>query len=156
MYVPPSSSALPWYAPADSTHATLAAARAARVWVYPETLHERARCGVFRALWECGFFMGGGIRFGGDFLVYPGKRARCCCCLFARRVLTTPCVGDPLRYHSHFSATVLDSPTAALTPMEIVAHGRLGTATKKAHLLCGWNDATQQVSYFSIEWAGFG
>ena len=40
--------------------------------------------------------------------------------------------------------------------MEIVAHGRLGTATKKSHLLCGWDDETKQVSYLSIEWAGFG
>jgi len=40
--------------------------------------------------------------------------------------------------------------------MEIVAHGRLGTATKKAHLLCGWDDEKREVSYFSIEWAGFG
>lgn len=79
--------------------------------------------------------MGGGIRFGGDYLVYPG---------------------DPLRYHSHFVATVSESPLAKLMPMEIVAHGRLGTATKKAHLLCGWDDEKQEVSYFSIEWAGFG
>lgn len=61
-----------------------------------------------------------------------------------------------MRYHSHFVATVHDSPESLLRPMEIVAHGRLGTATKKAHLLCGWNDENQEVSYFSIEWAGFG
>lgn len=64
--------------------------------------------------------------------------------------------GDPLRYHSHFVASVIDSPTSNLRPMEIVAHGRLGTATKKAHLLCGWDDEKLEVSYFSIEWAGFG
>jgi tRNA-splicing endonuclease subunit Sen34 len=40
--------------------------------------------------------------------------------------------------------------------MEIVAHGRLGTATKKAHLLCGFDEAEQEVMYYSIEWAGFG
>ena len=40
--------------------------------------------------------------------------------------------------------------------MEIVAHGRLGTATKKAHLLCGWDGEMNKVSYLSIEWAGFG
>lgn len=40
--------------------------------------------------------------------------------------------------------------------MEIVAHGRLGTATKKSHLLCTWDDANKEVSYLSIEWAGFG
>jgi tRNA-splicing endonuclease subunit Sen34 len=64
--------------------------------------------------------------------------------------------GDPLRYHSHFVASVIEAPGAALRPMEIVAHGRLGTGTKKAHILCEWNDETKVVSYFSVEWAGFG
>lgn len=65
-------------------------------------------------------------------------------------------IGDPLRFHSHFVATVIQSPTALLRPMEIVAHGRLGTATKKAHLLCEWDDEKREVSYLSVEWAGFG
>lgn len=41
-------------------------------------------------------------------------------------------------------------------PMEIVAHGRLGTATKKTHLFCTWDEIVGDVSYVSIEWAGFG
>ncbi|KAI0340209.1 tRNA-intron endonuclease catalytic domain-like protein [Trametopsis cervina] len=133
--VPASSSELAWYSSTGATYDTIEDARAAGVWSYPATLLERARCGVFRDLWEKGHYMGGGIRFGADFLVYPG---------------------DPLRYHSHFAASVIESPIASLRPMEIVAHGRLGTATKKAHLLCGWDDEKQEVSYFSIEWAGFG
>ncbi|GJE98121.1 tRNA-intron endonuclease catalytic domain-like protein [Phanerochaete sordida] len=134
--VPADSAAeLPWYAPEAATYATLEDAKAAGVWTYPSTSFERAKCEVFRDLWEKGHFMGGGIKFGGDFLVYPG---------------------DPLRYHSHFVATVHESPVAKIRPMEIVAHGRLGTATKKAHLLCGWDEAKQEVSYYSIEWAGFG
>ncbi|EED81709.1 predicted protein [Postia placenta Mad-698-R] len=133
--LPASSSELSWYDPTNCTYATIEDARATGVWTYPADLHERAKCGVFRDLWEKGNFMGGGIKFGGDFLVYPG---------------------DPLRYHSHFVATVHDSPVWTIKPMEIVAHGRLGTATKKAHLLCGWDDEKQQVAYFSIEWAGFG
>ncbi|TEB36219.1 tRNA-intron endonuclease catalytic domain-like protein [Coprinellus micaceus] len=114
---------------------TIEAARQAGIWDYPANLQERARCGVFRGLWDQGYYMGVGIRFGGEYLVYPG---------------------DPLRYHSHFVATVLESPTTMLRPMEIVAHGRLGTATKKSHLLCGWDDEKKDVSYLSVEWAGFG
>jgi len=117
------------------TYETLDAARAAHVWSYPSNAEERARCEVFRDLWEKGYYMGGGSKFGGDWLVYPG---------------------DPLRYHSHFVATVQTSPSAPLRPMEVVAHGRLGTATKKAHLLCGWDHESREVTYFSIEWAGFG
>ncbi|KAJ7738518.1 hypothetical protein DFH07DRAFT_84275 [Mycena maculata] len=133
--IPASSTLFEWYNDSTCLFTTIESAKAAGIWEYPSDLHERAKCGVFRGLWEQGMYMGGGIKFGGDYLVYPG---------------------DPLRYHAHFSATVLESPTFALTPMEIVAHGRLGTVTKKSHLLCGWDDEKKEVSYLSIEWAGFG
>lgn len=133
--IPASSSSMQWYSPDVCTYASIDSAKAAGIWDYPSTLHERAKCGVFRSLWEQGYFMGGGIKFGGDYLVYPG---------------------DPMRYHSHFTATVIDSPLSALQPMEIVAHGRLGTATKKAHLICCWDDEKREVTTMSIEWAGFG
>ncbi|KAJ7489865.1 hypothetical protein B0H11DRAFT_2010736 [Mycena galericulata] len=133
--IPASSNAFEWYDDSACLFTTIESAKIGGIWEYPSDLHERAKCGVFRGLWEQGMFMGGGIKFGGDYLVYPG---------------------DPLRYHAHFSATVLESPTFSLTPMEIVAHGRLGTVTKKSHLLCGWDDEKKEVSYLSIEWAGFG
>jgi len=120
---------------APHTYDTLGAAREAGVWSYPASAEDRARCEVFRDLWEKGYYMGGGSKFGGDWLIYPG---------------------DPLRYHSHFVASVQTSPFAPLRPMEVVAHGRLGTATKKAHLLCGWDPDSREVTYMSIEWAGFG
>ncbi|TFK72170.1 tRNA-intron endonuclease catalytic domain-like protein, partial [Pluteus cervinus] len=133
--IPTKSEDLEWYAPEPVSYSTVEAAKTAGIWEYPANLEERARCGVFRDLWEQGFFLGGGIKFGGDYLVYPG---------------------DPLRFHSHFAASVVQSPTATLRPMEIVAHGRLGTATKKSHLMCCWDDEGKKVSYVSIEWAGFG
>ncbi|KAK0459557.1 uncharacterized protein EV420DRAFT_273625 [Desarmillaria tabescens] len=133
--IPASSLSTKWYSPDACTYASIDSAKAAGIWDYPSNLHERAKCGVFRSLWEQGYFMGGGIKFGGDYLVYPG---------------------DPMRYHSHFTATVIDAPLSALQPMEIVAHGRLGTATKKAHLLCCWDDEKKEVTTMSIEWAGFG
>lgn len=71
--VPASSSAsLEWYSSKQSTYATIEAAQNAGIWTYPADLHQRAKCGVFRDLWKKGHFMGGGIKFGGDFLVYPG------------------------------------------------------------------------------------
>lgn len=72
VHVPGTSSTFPWYAPPTHSFTTLAAARDARIWDYPETPIQRARCGVFRDLWEQGYFMGGGIKFGGEYLVYPG------------------------------------------------------------------------------------
>ncbi|KAL0580247.1 tRNA-splicing endonuclease subunit [Marasmius crinis-equi] len=133
--IPAPSSSLPWYSPESHAYDFIETAKEAGIWEFPSNLHERARCGIFKDLWEQGYFMGGGIKFGSEYLVYPG---------------------DPLRYHSHFAATVIDSPTAVLRPMEIVAHGRLGTATKKTHLLCCWDDTAKSTTYLSIEWAGFG
>lgn len=70
--LPGSSSDLAWYDPEGCRYESIADAQAAGIWTYPANLHERAKCRVFRDLWEQGNFMGGGIRFGGDFLVYPG------------------------------------------------------------------------------------
>lgn len=42
-------------------------------WDYPKTLTERNRCIVYQDLWEKGFYMTSGAKFGGDFLAYPGK-----------------------------------------------------------------------------------
>jgi tRNA-splicing endonuclease subunit Sen34 len=152
--VPASSSSLEWYDSSVPSYSTIEAAREAGVWDYPSDLTERARCGAFKDLWKQGYFMGGGIKFGGEYLVYPGMY--CFITLYSTVSPSFFSSGDPLRYHSHFTATVIESPIASLRPMEIVAHGRLGTATKKAHLLCGWDDEKKEVSYLSIEWSGFG
>jgi tRNA-splicing endonuclease subunit Sen34 len=86
------SSVLPWYPTSDKSSAfaaaspitasllqhqheykTLEAARQAGLWTYPSTQGERARCAVFRDLHEKGYWMGGGLKFGGDWLIYPGR-----------------------------------------------------------------------------------
>lgn len=130
--VPASSLDLPAYSPATRVHSTIRAACEAGIWSFPGSKAERAVCAVFRALWDEGYYMGPGIKFGGQWLVYPG---------------------DPLRYHSHFVATV---HLGDISPMEVVAHGRLGTSTRKSHLACGWTEETNTTSVYTIEWAGFG
>lgn len=40
-----------------------------------------------------------------------------------------------------------------LDPMHLVAHGRLATGVKKAHLYAGLNDEGEVV-YLTLEWAG--
>ena len=54
------------------TYETLEAARAAHVWSYPSNAEESAGWEVFRDLWEKRYYMGGGSKFCGDWLVYPG------------------------------------------------------------------------------------
>lgn len=110
-----------WFVPrpGETLFADLESARAAGIWTYPENLVETSRCATFRKLWEEGMYMGQGIKFGGEFLGYPG---------------------DPLRYHSHFVTTTMTHPDRIIRPLELVAFGRLGTATKKAHLLCCFDE----------------
>ena len=113
--VPTTSDTLAWY---DSkcnnngddnperhtyTYETLDAARAAHVWSYPSNAEERARCEVFRDLWEKGYYMGGGSKFGGDWLVYPGT-----CALFTPSHLFHP-------FFSHVCVTCLFRRSAALS-----------------------------------------
>jgi tRNA-splicing endonuclease subunit Sen34 len=96
-------------------------------------------------LWEMAFALvaiGLSIQVGSPYTIHP----------FNLTILT----GDPLRFHSHFVATVFTSPVSKIEPMQIVAFGRLGTATKKSHLICGWDKESRQVTYYSIEWAGLG
>lgn len=128
------SSTLPWFSSDGHTYKTLSEGKEAGIWTYPSTPFQRARCTVFRHLWAQGNYLGMGIKFGGDFVVYPG---------------------DPLRYHSHFVATV-HFKHAPLRPMEIIAHGRLGTGTRKNHLICSVDEETYEVECFSVEWSGFG
>lgn len=70
VHVPGPSSDLPWY-DAQIFH-TLGEARRAGVWEYPRDVKERAECAVFRDLWGKGNYLGPGIKFGGNYLVYPG------------------------------------------------------------------------------------
>jgi len=66
-----SSEELSWYHPESASFETLEEARLANLWHYPTTDLEIAKCAVFEDLWQKGYFMGAGLRFGGDFLVYP-------------------------------------------------------------------------------------
>ncbi|UZJ53392.1 hypothetical protein CBS101457_002712 [Exobasidium rhododendri] len=165
--IPSSSSGLEWYQIEAGVNAfdSLSSAAAAGLWQYPRTADQRARCAAFEALKAKNYYLGKGLRFGGDFVVYPG---------------------DPLRYHSHFTATVQTTPQSLISAQELIAAGRLGTAVKKAHLLCsvrsastvadgndhnvegaalqrkleGLEDNLEQswgeVDFVSLTWAGFG
>lgn len=71
--VPTTSDGFSWYAPEKHTYSTLKAAQDAGIWTYPSTEEEKAKCGVFSDLWHKGYYMGGGSKFGGEWLVYPGN-----------------------------------------------------------------------------------
>jgi tRNA-splicing endonuclease subunit Sen34 len=90
---------------------------------------------VYAHLHSHGYFLSPGLRFGCQYMAYPG---------------------DPLRFHSHFLVYGFDRDQE-LDLMEIVSGGRLGTGVKKGFLLghaVNPDDAESEVRTFSIEWAG--
>ncbi|SCV02772.1 LAME_0H05094g1_1 [Lachancea meyersii CBS 8951] len=97
---------------------------------------------VYKALKQQNYFLSPGARFGGRFIAYPG---------------------DPLRYHSHMTVQpALDYRRDPLNLLQVVSGGRLGTGVKKLWVVAGvraheeQEDIESDVSFFSIEWAGFG
>lgn len=93
---------------------------------------------LYSHLHEKGYFLSPGLRFGCQYLVYPG---------------------DPLRFHSHFLAVGAEWDEE-IDLMDIVGGGRLGTGVKKGYLIGGAQTQHQEtedaeiVKTFSVEWAG--
>ncbi|XP_064597229.1 tRNA-splicing endonuclease subunit Sen34-like [Liolophura sinensis] len=103
-------------------------------WNFPLSEQEVMRCQVFRDLWERGYFLTSGCKFGGDFLVYPG---------------------DPSRYHAFFIAICIPHHKK-MAAMDVVAMGRLGSNVKKTVLICSFDTEKDSVTYTSLQWTGIG
>ncbi|CCG83371.1 TRNA-splicing endonuclease subunit sen34 [Taphrina deformans PYCC 5710] len=91
-----------------------------------------ARYNLFAHLHEKDYFLTPGLRFGAQYVAYPG---------------------DPLRFHSHFVASGHDWD-APISFMDVVGGGRLGTGVKKAWLIGGKDPEDEQMKCFTVEWAG--
>ncbi|KAI8333598.1 tRNA intron endonuclease [Chlamydoabsidia padenii] len=128
-------------------------------WQYPKDRRDECKYQVYCYLWNQGFFLTCGDKFGGDYLAYPG---------------------DPMRYHSHFIIGIKEAKEI-WTAMDLVRMGRLATNTKKTFVLAtpdtttlknqqdskdekndnqeryGGGNSTGMISVdcFSITWAGF-
>ena len=91
---------------------------------------------VFKQLHDHGYHMSPGLRFGCEFMAYPG---------------------DPLRYHSHFLAVSADWDKE-IDLIDLVGGGRLGTGVKKGFLIGGKEPSTAEketrTRTFCIEWGG--
>lgn len=97
---------------------------------------------LFAHLSTHGYFLSPGLRFGCQYVAYPG---------------------DPLRFHSHFLCVSAEWDEE-FDLMAIVNGGRLGTGVKKGFLLGGPQksrdeskaeaERVESVRTFSIEWAG--
>lgn len=95
---------------------------------------------LFAHLHSLGYFLSPGLRFGCQYLAYPG---------------------DPLRFHSHF-LVVSAEWDEEIDLMNVIVGGRLGTGVKKGFLIGGSQEKAgvseinrnDNVKTFSIEWAG--
>ncbi|AMD21852.1 HFL004Wp [Eremothecium sinecaudum] len=110
---------------------------------------------LFKALRNRGYFLSPGGRFGARFIAYPG---------------------DPLQFHSHMAIQpALEYYNQPLDLLNLVSGGRLGTGVKKLWVVGGvrYEEIDEEllqdknkikllqlpnppVSFFSIEWSGFG
>lgn len=98
---------------------------------------------VYRHLHDKGYFLAPGLRFGCQYMAYPG---------------------DPLRFHSHFLCNGMDWDQE-FDLLDLVGGGRLGTGVKKGFLVGGEqpNDSKTddkqesekpEVRTFCVEWGG--
>lgn len=95
---------------------------------------------LYRHLHDLGYFMHPGLRFGCQYMAYPG---------------------DPLRFHSHF-LVVSREWDQEIKLSTIIGSGRLGTGVKKGFLIGGVETESVEsktkdegnVRCFSIEWGG--
>lgn len=90
---------------------------------------------LYKHLHTAGYFLSPGLRFGCQFMAYPG---------------------DPLRFHSHFITRGLGWDEE-IDLIDIVGGGRLGTGVKKAWMFGGKPDGEDaaETRVFCVEWGGF-
>ncbi|KAJ2781235.1 tRNA-splicing endonuclease subunit [Coemansia javaensis] len=101
-------------------------------FAWPETDRDRLRFALFRDLHARGFYVTRGVKFGGDYLLYPG---------------------EPMRHHSSHVVTLVDRDQG-LAPRELVAVGRVCTAVKKTRLLSAWDPGRGRFTHIALSWSG--
>lgn len=101
-------------------------------WDFPSTFDEKCKYAVYCDLWNKGYHITNGSKFGSDYLVYPG---------------------EPSSYHSHYIIVVMPS-SKQCNCHQLIAYGRLGNAVKKTVAFAIVNELDFSVKYQSISWAG--
>ncbi|KAJ2084959.1 tRNA-splicing endonuclease subunit [Coemansia sp. S100] len=100
----------------------------------PNSAHEQVRIDLFKDLHKRGFYITRGIKFGADYMLYPG---------------------EPMRYHSHYIVNLMEHDQK-ITPRQLIALSRLGTSVKKTRILASWDPQAKKFVYVSIDWSEIG
>lgn len=98
-------------------------------WTFPTTGMEKLRYAVFKDLWEHHYYLTTGVKFGGDFLAYPG---------------------DPHLFHATFIVKCVWD-VESVDQCDLVSWSRIGTSTKKNFVLASL-DQSGKVVYRSYKW----
>ncbi|XP_072386422.1 uncharacterized protein Tsen34 [Diabrotica undecimpunctata] len=83
---------------------------------------------VYADLWNRGYYVTQGHKFGGDFLVY---------------------LGDPVCHHAIFIVKCINN-MKDIFPLELISLGRLGTSVKKRAVLASMEN--DKISYITMSW----
>ncbi|KAJ1798064.1 tRNA-splicing endonuclease subunit [Coemansia sp. RSA 2399] len=102
-------------------------------FAWPQTDADKTRFALFKDLHRRGFYITRALKFGGDYLLYPG---------------------EPMRYHSsHIVTLVAPDSRQSVTPRELVALARLATTVNKTRVLSSWNPDIAEFTHICINWS---
>ena len=85
---------------------------------------------IFKNLWQRGFSLSCGLKFGCSFLAYAG---------------------NIVDVHSYLSVFVFSAQNTCITSKLLIAFGRVGTITKKFNILVYLNNKCF-AKFFSLRW----
>ncbi|XP_031846035.1 tRNA splicing endonuclease subunit 34 [Nomia melanderi] len=100
-------------------------------WKYPCNAKEQLRYCTYKDLWEKGYFITSGEKFGGDFLVYPG---------------------DPIMFHSQFIIHCKDR-NEEIPIIELSAQCRIAWHVRKTRVYAFFSKDQECILYESFQWA---
>ncbi|KZC09901.1 PREDICTED: tRNA-splicing endonuclease subunit Sen34 [Dufourea novaeangliae] len=100
-------------------------------WKYPSNSKEQLRYNTYKDLWERGYYVTSGEKFGGDFLVYPG---------------------DPVMFHSQFIVQCKDRDEE-IPITELSAQCRIACHVRKTRVYAFFSKDKNNVVYQSFQWA---
>lgn len=85
--------------------------------LFVSALGNTCKYNAFKYMWNQGFYLTCGAKFGADFLVYPGK---------------------PAEYHSQFILVCSEASDRRLSFLELVTYSRMATSVKKTFVLASF------------------
>ncbi|CAK9795560.1 tRNA-splicing endonuclease subunit Sen34 [Anthophora quadrimaculata] len=100
-------------------------------WKYPCSYTQRLRYKTYKDLWERGYYVTSGEKFGGDFLIYPG---------------------EPIMFHSQFIILCKDK-NEEIPITELSAQCRIACHVRKTQVYAFFSENEDSIKYQSFQWA---